>query len=111
MSPCPWAELGAAAWCWGLAGEHNEVAWMWLCPSFAVDLSCCPVQTSASSMTPLLHPMVTRKTFQEPSWTHPMLFPFAVRTQTPQWLWEGMLQTQEQQICPRKALQEPDSVN
>lgn len=40
-----------------------------------------PVQTSASSMTPVLHPTVTMKSFQELSHTYPMPVPFAAHPQ------------------------------
>lgn len=64
------------------------------------------MQTSASSMTPLLRPPVTGKSFQEPSWTHPVPFPFAAcpqaaaETLQEQCLQEEMQQTQQQRICP-----------
>lgn len=78
-----------------------------LYPSFGTDLWHCPVQTSASSMTPVLHP---RNNFQEPAQTHFLLRSTAKETPQEQCREEGMLQTQQQQVHPEKPLQEPNFI-
>lgn len=93
----PWAPPGVlesiARWpeCSHLA-PGSIPASAWICGMALCKPVHGPVQTSASSMTPVLHP---RNNFQEPAQTHFLLRSTAKETPQEQCPEEGMLQTQQ----------------